>query len=235
MDTQHIAKKVRDQSYFEDARIWYFEKYVLPISERSFTILLAIFCIAMATMVGLNIRFMISVPQRIPFILYVENSLTQFSYLQPLGNKKTPPQEAIARFLITDYIRSREEFIPRKMDSTHYPHLLKRIKSSSSKTVLNEFKHYMSNMNPYSPFIRYHDNITREINIKHFQLLSNDLTTGKAVVQFEATEKTPGKEDSRSTWEVLIHYRLPDIENVARTQAPLRFLVKYYKVKLIKE
>lgn len=234
MDAQHIAKKIKDQSYFEDAKLWYFEKYVLPISERSFTFIFATFCVVMFVLVTFNIKSVISVPQHIPFILYVENSLTQFSHLQSLSSKKTTPQEAVAHFLITDYVRSREEFLPSHMDSKHYPHLVKKIKSSSSKTVLNEFKSYMSNMNPYSPFVRYHDNISREITITKFQLLTNDLTTGKATVQFDAIEKNPGQADNRSTWEVLIHYRLPDIENIARTQAPLRFLVKYYKAKLIK-
>ena len=234
MDAQKIAKKIKDLSYFEDAKAWYFQKYVVPIFERSLIILIAIAAVSMLALVGFNIRTMMVIPERIPFIIYVENSLTQFSHIQPLGNKETTPQQAVSRYLITDYVRTRETFIPSKMDSKHYPHIVKKIKSSSSKAVLNEFKGYMSNMNPYSPFIRYHDNITRDITITKFQFLSNDLTTGKAIVQFDATEKTPGQKDTHSTWEVLIQYRLPDIENIARTQAPLRFLVKYYKARLIK-
>lgn len=231
LDTQKIAKKIKDGSYFEDAREWYFHKYVFPITEHAFTFLATLFTLLMAALIIFNIRTIISVPERIPFIVYTPDSLNKFSLIQPLSSKNILPQQAVAHYLITDYVRTREEFIPSKMSIKYYPTLVKKIKSSSSKAVLNEFKNYMSNINPYSPFVRYHDGTVRTIVIQKLDFLTSDLTVGKAVVQFEAIETTRDQKESRSNWEALIHYRLPDIENIAQTQAPLRFLVKYYKAK----
>jgi type IV secretory pathway component VirB8 len=233
LDTHKITKKMKDGSYFEDAKDWYFQKYVFPITERAMVFFAAGFVLIMACIIAINIRLLISVPERIPFVVYTPNSLDNFSLIQSLATKNTTPQEAVAHYLLTDYLRSREEFIPSQMDNKNFPYLVKKIKSSSSKAVLNEFKGYMSNMNPYSPFVRYHDGVTRTIVIKKLDFLTSDLTTGKAVIQFEAIETSKDKKDNRSMWEAVIHYRLPDIENIARTQAPLRFLVRYYKAKLL--
>lgn len=233
MDTQKITRKIKDGSYFEDAIDWYFQKYVSPIAERALVFIGAGFSLLMISLVGMNIRTLISVPERIPFVVYTPDSLNNFSLIQPLATKDISPQQAVAQYLISDYVRSREEFIPSKMDTKHYPALVKKIKSSSSKSVLNEFKGYMSNVNPYSPFVRYHDGVVRTITVKKLEFLTSDLTAGKATVQFEAIETGKEQQENRSTWEAMIHYRLPDIENIARTQAPLRFLVKYYKAKLL--
>ena len=43
-------------------------------------------------------------------------------------------------------------------------------------------------------------------------------------------ESHPEKQDTLSQWQALIHFRIPNIETIAKTESPMRFIVKYYNV-----
>jgi hypothetical protein len=48
---------------------------------------------------------------------------------------------------------------------------------------------------------------------------------------FEANEVANDGATQKSTWEVILNFRLPDIVTIARTGSPMRFVVGYYRVK----
>lgn len=233
IDTHDIAKKIKDGSYFSDSRRWYLSKYVFPITERSFLILISAVIIYMACILFFNLRGLLFENNERLFVTYTQDTSSKTSVLRELKVSKLSPQMAVIKRLVIDYLITREEFIPTKMNDKNYQRILKKIKSSSDKSVLNEYKTYMDRLNPYSPFIRYRTGITREIAIKDFKFLTEDLTTGKVLVTFEATETNPNGTHAISSWKALIHYRIPDIETIAQTGAPMRFIVKYYRIRLI--
>lgn len=230
-DRQEIAEKIRDGSYFTDASSWYAGKYLYPVTERSmmfaFTIATLLALIPIASLLNTSIQ----TNNTIPFPIYVADSTSHFSVIKPLAQSDESAQTAIARYLITDYIKSREEYIYKNVSGEKLKRLLKKIKSSSAKQVLNEYVSYMSENNPYSPLTRYKDRINRFIEIKSLSFLDNDQTSGKAKVIFEATESSDDEKKQVSLWEVTLNFRLPDIATIARTGAPLRFLVGYYRAK----
>lgn len=230
-----IAEKIRDGSYYNDALEWYMRKYIYPISERTLMIMITAVVAVIFLLSASNIKSLITENPSIPFPIKVEDSVDHFSYIKPLAKPSESTQEAVARYLVEDYLMTREEYIPEDVRNNKLKYKLKKIKSSSSKQVLEEYKNYMSELNPYSPIVRYGDSTTRNITIKSFKFLGSDATSGKAVVTFEAETQKDGEEaKSKSLWEATVLFRLPDIETVARTGSPLRFLVKYYKAKLVK-
>lgn len=236
IDDQEIARKIKDGSYFSDAKNWYLDKYVSPISQRSFLILLLVVCIYMGLNIYINLHILLNLNDERHFTTYANDTAENVSILRPLGSDETEPQIAVVRYLLKDYLITREQFIPSKMDDTHYALILKKVKSASAKSVLDEYKNYMNKLNPYSPFTRYRDGTTRNVNIINLKFLTDNLTNGKAVIRFEAVETGPDlSKPVSSYWEALIHFRIPDIETIARTKAPLRFLVKYYHVRLLKD
>jgi type IV secretory pathway component VirB8 len=210
-------------------------KYIYPISERTLMIMITGVVLVIFLLSTSNIKSLITENPLIPFPIKVEDSVDHFSYIKPLAERSESTQEAVARYLIQDYLVTREEYLPADIQSNKLKYKLKKIKSSSSKQVLEEYKNYMNELNPYSPIVRYGDNTTRTITIKSFKFLGNDTASGKAVVTFEAeTQKDNEEAKNKSLWEATVLFRLPDIETIARTGAPLRFLVKYYKATLIK-
>ncbi len=228
---QYINRAVKDGTYFEESLEWYIYKYVSPITERCYSFLFAVISLLCFVISIIGINSIGDISSQIPFVTYVPDSLSKISNIKHIGSKKESPQQAVTRYLIYDYITTREEFFPDKMDDKNYQRILKKIKSSSSKAVLNEFKNYMNATNPYSPFVRYKDGKSRSIHITGISFAKDDPTSGKATVMFNAIESSIGQADKSSSWEVSLNYKVPDMEMIAKTQAPLRFLVKYYKAK----
>jgi type IV secretion system protein VirB8 len=230
-DRQEIAEKIRDGSYFTDAANWYAGKYLYPVTERSMMFAFTVASLLALIPITSLLHTTIKTNNRIPFPIYVTDSTNHFSVIKSLAKKDESAQTAIARYLIADYIKSREEYIYKNINGEKLKKLLKKIKSSSAKPVLNEYVSYMNESNPYSPLTRYKDRTNRFIDIKSISFLDNDQTSGKAKVVFEATESSNDEKKQVSLWEVTLNFRLPDVATIARTGAPLRFLVGYYRAK----
>ncbi len=231
-ERQEIADKIRDGSYYTDARNWYSIKYLYPISERSMMFLFTIVALFALIPIALLFHNIAQTNNQVPFPINVPDSTYHVSVIRPLAKKSETAQEAVAKYLISDYVKSREEYIHQNVTADNLKKLLKKIKSSSAKPILNEYVSYMNENNPYSPLIRYKDHTNRFIKIKSLSFLDHDQTSGKAKVIFEATEESIGT-IKKSTWEVAINFRLPDVATIARTGAPLRFIVGYYRAKLL--
>lgn len=230
-EQKEIAEKIRDGSYFEDAREWYARKYLYPVTERTLLVFLAgitgfLFFISTA-----NLKHIIdSSSEPIPVVISVKDSTNQFSIIKPLANDQDTTQEAVARYLIIDYLKTREEYSPKDSEAESLKRNLRKIKRSSSKSVLNQYKDYMSETNKYSPIIRFGNHTTRDIVINNFKFQGDDTSSGKATILFSAETNNHDKQQ-KSNWNAVIHFRLPDIETIAKTGSPLRFLVKYYHIK----
>lgn len=235
---QEIAAKIEDGSYYVDALEWYTTKYLTPVTERSLISIIAVLVLCLFCLSVFNIRKLSVEIQETPITIYVDHeSPDAFSFIKPIAQRYEPAQDAVAKYLLKDYVITREKYMARAMSETStIRKLMKKIKSSSSKSVLNEYQSYMNKTNPYSPFMRYQDHTNRTIKIDSFTFIGDDKTTGKAQVNFTATEQKLGSSEksSSSKWQAVLHFRLPDVETIAQTGAPLRFLVKYYRVKPIK-
>ncbi|MDB2414650.1 VirB8/TrbF family protein [Rickettsiales bacterium] len=229
-NTEEIAKKIENGSYFEDAYDWYSHKYLLPIVERSYILIVAAVIGVAFFHIIINLQSFASSVDQPPVIIYVDNSTDEFSYIHPISKADEDPQQAVIRHVISDYIKTREEYIPSKMYGKNYKAIVRKIKSTSTKSLLNEYKNYMSKLNPNSPFVRYKDHIKRTIKIKKFRFLNDSITSGKARAIIEAKEFGGGKKPSTTLWSILVHFRAPNVSVIAKTGAPLRFLVTYYKV-----
>lgn len=233
---KEIAQKIKDGSYFKDAREWYARQYLFPATERSFLLLIAIITSFVFFLSINNIKSLsIGSDEPIPVIVKVDNATDYFPIIKPLAKQHENTQAVVTKYLISDYLKTREEYHYSKDISEVLKNNLKKIRRSSAKSVLNEYQSYMSEANKYSPVIRYRDHTSRDVEIKNIVFDNGDPSSGKAVVQFVTiTYNKKEKKEDKSLWEANIHFRLPDIETIARTGAPLRFLVKYYKAKPLK-
>ncbi len=227
-DKQHIVKKIKNGSYFKDAISWYAIKYLYPIAERSMMFVFAIAALLALFPIATLFKNISEDTSRIPFPIYVNDSTEHFSVIKPLAQGSEEPQEAVARYLISDYVKTREEYIYKNITSENLRKNLKKIKASSSKEVLDEYAASINENNPSSPLVKYKNITNRLIEIKSIEFLDNDKTSGKAKIVFEASEETSA-EVKKSLWETTINFRLPDVVAISKTGAPLRLLVGYYK------
>lgn len=230
LNYKKIAKKVEDGSYYSLALSWYNKKYLVSVVQRSW--LFIIFIITFFTFLYLLVNLItVSSQQEKPAIVtYVENQTDYFSHIKSLTMNDESAQEAIAQYLLTYYIKSREEYNPGDMQDESYRNTLRIMKSFSTKEVLNEYTRYMSKRNRYSPYIRYRDHTQRSVRILSIKFVNKTVDSGKANILFEATE-TNLKDGSieKNTWHTEIHFRMPNIENISYSGERLRFLIKYYR------
>lgn len=230
---KEIAQKIEDGSYFEDALQWYNTKFIMPVYTRSMMVLVAAFGAFAFIIVASNINSILTKNEEIPFIITSENTTDYYSVIKDLSSGGRSVQRDVARYLISKYIEERENYSYADFQGDNLKNILKRIKSSSLKKVLDEYKNYINKANPYSPVVRYGNRISRTVAVKDFKFIESDKTSGKAVVQFEAVEVDTAANIKKDLWEATINYKLPDIQTIAQTGAPLRFLVTYYRIKPI--
>jgi type IV secretory pathway component VirB8 len=230
-ERQEIAEKVRDGSYFKDAMAWYNSKYLAPITERSMVCVFFIAALCAVVPIVVLLSNVAATFIRLPFPMYVDDTTNYYTVIRPLVAQGEESQTTIAKYLIDDYIRSREEYFHKKVNAEKLRNLLKKMKFSSTKQVLNEYIGYMSETNPYSPLMRYKDHTDRVIDIKSYSFSGSDQTSGKANVVFDAKEISNDGTVKTSSWQVVMSYRLPDIAVISKTGAPLRFVVGHYRAK----
>lgn len=231
-DREEIAAKIRDGSYFKDARDWYSGKYLYPVTERAMMFLFAAAALFALLPILTLVKSTAQSNTAVPVPIMVDDAVEHTAIISKLATNDESAQEAVAKYLITDYLKSREEYSYSVMsDSDKRRKLLKKIKSSSAKSVLNEYVNYTSDSNPYSPIARYKDHTSRAVKIKSFSFLDNDRTSGKAKIIFEAIEIPNSGNTRTSLWEAIINFRLPDVATIAKTGAPLRFIAGYYRTK----
>lgn len=232
-NNKEISEKIRDGSYYEEAKQWYFRKYLSPITDRSYVLVIACL-IGIAFLISAyntwQLKKSMDAKRDYPFIVNAENSTDDFSHIKSLGDDSETAQQAIAKYLVIDYIRTREEYT-KDMLGEKYKRILKKIKRTSTASVLSEYKNYMNDLNPYSPLIRYSDHSERKIEIKSFSFLDNDITSGKADVIFDAIVINDNGKTETSQWEATVHFRLPNVENISETGSTIRFIIKYYRAK----
>jgi type IV secretory pathway component VirB8 len=231
MDNTDINEKIEDGSYFKDAYEWYERKYLSPLFERIWMTVAMVICVAALLLQLSNITDIWNNVSEPAIVVTSENSTDYFSRIQDIALEDTPAQESVTIYLLSYYLQMRENYDPRKSGAGYLRQSLRRVRSSSSKNVLREYQSFMSANNPYSPLNRYGKLIKRDTIVTEVSFLNNNPFSGKAEIRFTASEKKGNNPPVVSQWLAKIHYRLPDVNIVSQTGAPLRFVVRHYRVK----
>jgi type IV secretory pathway component VirB8 len=221
-----IAQKIRDGSYYADARSWYAARYLRPITDRSLLIIASIIALFIVATAAIGIYQLLPSSRQITIIIPAENSSRYMHRIQPLAEENTPPQDAIADFLIRQYVTWRETFSPDSLEQEAMKRTLRAVKNSSSKSVYTDYQDIL--MENISYFRR--TGLSRTIDIKSLKFEEMERTSGRVIIIFEATTKQ-AEETKTSKWETTLQYRMPDINLLAKNPAPIRFFVNYYKAR----
>lgn len=227
--SKSVAQNVKTGQYFSDARKWYTHKYIYTVTERS--VLMFIFFITLIAFLVVLYVFNALFPmeKEVPFIIQVKDSIEYRSIIKPLAEDSNNSQEAITRYLISNYIISYESYAYKDIEKH-----AARIKSTSLKRIFKEYANYMSTTNYMSPLIIYQKSATRTVKILSIVLQQDTPETGKAVVQFEATvEDRARKIKTSTTYNANISFIISDV-NTSTNKESFEFLVTNYQTQQIK-
>ncbi|RYE05780.1 MAG: virB8 family protein [Rickettsiaceae bacterium] len=226
MEINSQQEYIKSGKYFKDAREWYSFKYLHPLSQRSFLLLICLIYLLLLLGAAYSLNNIL------PLINQVRYSLSTVSYqssaniikADSLGNNALA---SIADVLVRDYIKVRESY--------NYDDLRKQftyIQNSSTRIVFRKFSSYMNMDNPDSPVTRYQKYIKKSVNILSVHYPS-DRT---AEITFNSIAKNnSGDMFENMIWQATIDFEIDDINLNLLPNSRFNFVVTNYRLKTIKD
>ncbi len=254
-----IKSSVEDGSYFKDGLNWYFFRYVTPICDRTLLIFGAIVAAVVLFSLVQMVKSAFPLVEKIPIFISAQDQSVSFPNLinlKPKKGKKDYDQkietvdEAVLKYLIITYVKNREGYDFSKAEVDDVNEKFNRIRNTSSSDEYGLFQSLMSKNNPNSPIKDFGQNVKKSIKIESIQLIKdrpqnfanqarefllNKIPT-QAQVYFVATTKREAsnseiKEESER-YVAKISFVFDGVKK--DNKSPLKFLVKKYKLFIIK-
>ena len=113
---EFIKASVADGSYFKDARDWYIFRYVQPICERTMLFFITIITGFIAYILMATIIDSLPIKQEVAITVRPKDQSVYFPVIKSLNDSVDLKNvdEAVSKYLLSDYIKKREAFNFRK-------------------------------------------------------------------------------------------------------------------------
>ena len=223
-----IKKYVDSKEYFADARKWYMQKYIAPITQRSVVAVSSAICIIMVLALLLNTQILLPLSQQLKYAITVTNASAVPKGAKVVRADEIPssPLLSIVRILITDYVKSYEQYNYNNMTHQH-----EYIKNASTRIVLKSFEDYMSQSNINSPLLRYQQDGRRYVTITNIEFTD----TGHANIYFTSIGKdATNRKFEDINWLASMSFETDQIKLDLPSHSPFNFIVTNYAVRFIK-
>jgi len=225
-----LTEAIRSGDYYREARNMYDINVHDMMSERYFYI-------AITAISGLSLLITFFAAQAlyplttsVPFIYSPHDMIEDVPRMQSLlDHKGEDPGEAVLRFLVRNYVISREEY-----DINNISRSLNSVKSQSSGDVVKDYEALIDPRYPQSPVALYQRHSQRKVSVIGTRRLSGD-DSQEMEVLFEASviSKTDVK---KSRWKANITFSYNGIELDENDKPkPISFLVTRYLTKRLQE
>jgi len=233
-----VADKIDNGSYFDESWTWYTSMSLTPIAERSYMSIVCLFILLASTITFINYQLLGEINTSIPFLIKTPHGSNDFYNIKRLSDDiKESPQRSIADFMITDFLQIREGYHPKDYENgDFFSPRARKIKIMSSKQIYNQYRAYMSQLNPNSPLERYGDHTQRIIDVADISYDSTFFNSTYAHIRFTAKEISltdPTAKPKFSNWQASIYFRLSDIASIFDSGAPVKFQVTDYRIQKI--
>lgn len=208
---KNIQRYVDSGQYFEDAKKWYAGKYIMPYTERAVMLFLGLW-VALGTYLLMQTTIQDFQVKEYPFPIYALDQVKYFPYIKPISKIKEPINISVARYLASEYVKLREGYWSIDFAEDNKDFHDKRISALSSRRMYREYLNFIDpRLNPDSPLIKYKNQVQRNITIKSIKLSGAPGFPERAVITYEATERSSAGETS-STFMAEMNFTLLDLE-----------------------
>lgn len=153
---KEISDRVKSGEYFQDARDWYQNKYLNPVIERAYFILLSFLSLMLIMIAFATLISFLPLKMYKPLLVTVPDQTAQFVEFQSLGDRRNveeDPNPVVQKYLIAKFIDAYESY-----DFRYDFQRLKRnerlVTSLATEEVIAEYKSYTSTTNPNAPLLR---------------------------------------------------------------------------------
>ncbi|MFC1659034.1 VirB8/TrbF family protein [Pseudomonadota bacterium] len=167
-----LKESISSGSYFKDALDWFSIKYINPVTEKTLLTIVFFLSIVVTYIIITMISGLLPLKQNIPIILKERDASKYLPIIKKLKDRDTKTtDEAIAKYLIINYLKNREEHYYPEGDLVKYNQKFDIIKNNSTEDVFIEFKKFMSKTSSDSPIHYFGKNIKREIKLVNFTFI----------------------------------------------------------------
>ncbi|MFK7973840.1 MAG: VirB8/TrbF family protein [Rickettsiaceae bacterium] len=224
--SESLREHIRSGEYFANAQEWYKSKYINPLSQRSFLLILTtIVCILFLGSV-ISVRHLLPIKTKIQYAINTETNANQSTQIIKAEKISDNPLLSIADIMIRHYVVKRENY--------DYSDLQKQfvyVHNNSTRLVYNKFFKFMNIDNPNSPIMRYQKAATRITKIISTTYHGNN----KGIVKFRAVSKNiAGDILEDTTWQAEIDFESDPPSTNLPDAAKFNFVVTNYSLQLLK-
>lgn len=256
-DLRHeIAKKIENGEYFQDAREWYKHKYIFPVIERSYLILITIISVITAILTFSTFNGLFPLQKSFLIVAPVQDQVNDYAKILRIGEsgqEKEDADETLINFISGKFVGAFENY--------NYENNFQQLRSNinfltefASPEVLNQYKYYISIRNPNSLMLKYKQQASRKIEVKSLRLLGGtkkeidkkfaeegqepkDERQYTAIVDFISTEKT-AQGENQSNWQARIDFLYSNVKynREEKEFSPINYkVVGYQSVEISKK
>jgi type IV secretory pathway component VirB8 len=147
MSQNDFNRSIESGEYFKEARIWYTQKFLFPVVERSMLIAVSIGCVVTAIVslyiVATTLPYM---TQKLPVAIKMQDSSSVNQvFVAPLQKRedKEDPNKAVARYIVSKFVEMYERydaFNPKRTIDANW----KYISRFSNDNILIQYKNYVA-------------------------------------------------------------------------------------------
>jgi len=170
-----IKNSVNSGEYFRDSLDWYMLKYINPICDRVLMIFFAIIASVSLYFLIQIISSAFPLVEKIPVVIRDHDQSLYRPLIYSIKEKSDAgainADEAVARYLIKNYIIERESFDFRKSEVGSINEKFIKIKNNSSFAEYKNYQLFMSKDNSSSPINFFGKNIFQETRIDSFSFI----------------------------------------------------------------
>lgn len=224
-----LQEYIKSERYFQDARSWYYHKYVTPLFQRSIMLLIGIVVVIMALSLGLFVRTLYPLSLTVPYYITIENQLDKkFAQVIAANNFPNDSLLSITDIFIRNYVERREAY-----NFVNIENQEQFVQNNSTKIVYRDFENYMSINNVNSPLIRYKHYARRDVKV-----ISTNYNEDKTEVVVTFSSKAidnDGNVIENMVWQATINYDIDKIDLNLQPNTTFNFTVTEYHVKLLEQ
>lgn len=238
LNSDDVQRAVKDGSYFEQARAWYRVEFVLPISQRSWMMIIAgasVFCALCAVMAFMGL---LPLNERPTIPASQDNIENYVIFGERMRDRGQSVEEGVLNFYVAEYIERREAYSHKR-----YQDFYNFVKAHSDESVFTEYDSIFGTANPRSLYNVLGAKGRRNVTIESQRVsVSGNKVVANAV--FGATFSAENLDIPRSRWKVVMEATYRPIiarekidvvgSDVALDIKPPSFKVSRYELEQIK-
>jgi type IV secretory pathway component VirB8 len=231
---QSVMNGVKTGEYFKDAQDWYKKRYLYPFTERSLLFVICIITFILMVLSGATIYFALPLREEVPFSIAVEDMVNKFTKIQSLTSYEDHPDQALASYLVSHYVKMRESFSLRDVEKQ-----LLRVRQNSSRQVYKEFESSFFSNQAIGKSYESKKYFIRTVLVHEIllTLAEQASSANMATILFDVVEENrQTKEKQKSRWRADVRFSLPTIAHMIQSGTKnILFVVTDYKLSEMKK